>query len=295
MKPIFRRLVIQTACVVGLTACASPPPPPTIPPLTIYAVTAQMELLRLRADQPQQVLERRALSGLAAGDRIAGLDYRVARGVLYAMAENGRLYTVDTQKARLVPVAATAPANWPVQGTVTDIDFNPTVDRIRVISSTGQSLRLHPETNAVVDSQADQTGLQIDGALRYVEGDSQAGRQPNVAGVGYTYNKTNEKITTNYVIDRSTGTLAVMGSIEGTVPVVSPNTGQLKTVGRLGLGALDSAYFDISDVSNTPLLVARKAGATQTRLYLLDLQSGQAREVGVIAQGEALLGIAIEP
>jgi hypothetical protein len=296
MKPVYRRLLIQAACVGGLAACASTPPPPPVPPLTIYAVTAQMELLRVRADQPQQVLERRALSGLAAGERISGLDYRVSRGVLYALADSGRLYTVDTQQARLLPVVAAAPANWPVQGQVIDIDFNPTVDRVRVISSTGQSLRLHPETNAVVDSQPDQAGLQIDGALRYVAGDPQAGQAPNVAGVGYTYNKTNEKITTNYVIDRSAGTLAMMGSAEGAVPMVSPNTGQLKTVGSLGLtGALESAYLDISDVSNTPLLAARTVGSTSTRLYQLNLQSGRAQEIGVIGRGEALLGMAIEP
>jgi hypothetical protein len=294
MKFAPLRSILSFVVVAGLTACASAPAP-TVPPLTVFAVSEQMELLRVQASAPQKVLDRRPVSGLAAGERITGIDYRVARGVLYALSDKGRLYTLDTAQARLTPVASAAPANWPVQGSVIDIDFNPTVDRIRVISSTAQSLRLHPETNAVVDSQPEQAGLQIDGALRYVAGDINAGRSPDVAGVAYTYNKTNDKITTNYVIDRATGTLAVMGSLEGVTPVVSPNTGQLKTVGSLGLGPLQSAYFDISDVANTPLVAARKVGDSSTRLYTVDLLTGRAQEIGVIGRGEALVGLAIEP
>jgi hypothetical protein len=241
------------------------------------------------------VLERRMLSGLPADEQLRGMDYRVARGVLYAVTDSGRLYTVDTAKAHLQPVAPAAPAFWPVQGGVTGFDFNPTVDRIRVVSASAQNLRLHPETNAMVDGDAANPGVQPDGALRYAPDDRQAGRRPDVAGVAYTYNKKDEKLTTNYAIDRALGALLMQGSLEGAQPVVSPNTGLLRTVGLLGTGPLSEAHFDISDVANTALLAARAAGQNTTRLYQLDLGTGRARELGVVGGGERLLGLAIEP
>ncbi len=286
-------LALASGLSLLLTACALSTA--SLPQDTVYAVTRQHELIRFKADRPQLVLDRRALSGLAPGDSVRGIDYRVARGVLYALADSGRLYTVDTAQARVEPVVVSAPAPWPVQGGVSGFDFNPTVDRIRVVSSSAQSLRLHPETNAVVDGNPTEPGLQLDGALHYVAGDRHAGRTPDLAGVAYTYNQKNEKITTNYAIDRALGALLMQGSAEGAEPVVSPNTGQLRTVGLLGTGPLAEAHFDISDIANTALLAARPVGQTQTRLYRLDLASGRATELGLIGQGEPLAGLAIEP
>ena len=287
------RPLLAVGLALLLTACASPVA--RGPQETVYAVTERMELIRFKSDRPDVVLERRALSGLPAGESLRGIDYRVARGVLYALADSGRLYTVDTAQARLTPVAAAAPLPWPVQGQVTGFDFNPTVDRIRVVSSSAQNLRLHPETNAVVDGDAAQPGVQLDGALRYLAGDRHAGRTPDIAGVAYTYNKKDEKLTTNYAIDRALGALLMQGSAEGAMPVVSPNTGQLRTVGLLGIGALSEAHFDISDVANTALLAARPTGQAQTRLYQIDLGSGRTSEIGRVGSGERLLGLAIEP
>ena len=85
----------------------------------------------------------------------------------------------------------------------------------------------------------------------------------------------------------------MQGSREGQMPVVSPNTGQLRTVGKLGVGQLEDAALDISDVRNTPLAALRVAG--QTRLYLLNLNTGQASLLGIVHDGRALWGMAIEP
>ena len=291
----YRRPLLLLASGLSLLLVACATPTAKVPQETVYAVTERMELIRFKSDRPGVVLERRALSGLQAGESLRGIDYRVARGVLFALADSGRLYTVDIAAARLQPVAAAAPQPWPVQGQVVGFDFNPTVDRIRVVSSSGQNLRLHPETNAVIDGNANEPGVQLDGALRYVAGDRHAGRTPDIAGVAYTYNKKDEKITTNYAIDRALGALLMQGTLEGMLPVVSPNTGQLRTVGLLGTGTLSEAHFDISDVANTALLAARPAGQTQTRLYQLDLSSGRASEIGRVGNGERLLGLAIEP
>ncbi|MNT65811.1 hypothetical protein D3C72_2038200 [compost metagenome] len=116
-----------------------------------------------------------------------------------------------------------------------------------------------------------------------------------MVGAGYTYNPQDSKVTTNYAIDRARGALVMQGSREGATPVVSPNTGQLRTVGSLGLGPLSDASFDISDVGNVALLAARTAGDPRSRLYKVDLASGRAISLGVIGSGAALAGMAIEP
>jgi hypothetical protein len=77
--------------------------------------------------------------------------------------------------------------------------------------------------------------------------------------------------------------------------VVSPNLGQLTTIGLLGLGKLQDASFDISDVTNVPLAAVRTTDSKKTRLVQIDLKSGHARSLGTLGNGEPIAGLAIEP
>ena len=261
---------------------------------TIFAVTADMDLVKFNAGQPQRFLSRQKISGLGTGEKLVGIDFRVARGVLYALAGNGRLYTLDSATAILKPVGS-APSAVPLTGTLFGFDFNPAADRIRVVSDSGLNLRLHPDTGAAVDGNATLDGVQGDAALVYAEGDANAGKAPAIVAAGYTYNKQDEKITTNFALDRRLGTLVMQGSREGVAPVVSPNTGRLTTVGPLGLGELVDAAFDIADVSGAAFAAVRTAGAPRTRLYLINLTNGRAEFVGTVGDGAPVLGMAVEP
>jgi len=87
----------------------------------------------------------------------------------------------------------------------------------------------------------------------------------------------------------------MQGSREGTQPVVSPNAGQLRTVGPLGLGPLTDVSFDIADVGNTALIAVRTAADPQTRLHQVDLATGATRPLGLVGDGAPLVGLAIEP
>lgn len=278
-----------------LAACASPTPPePVGPPAKaeIVAVTASNHLLRFNAGQPQNVRERRPLKGLRDGDRLLGIDYRVARGQLFGLGVSGQLYRIDVAMALATPVGT--PAALPVDGSAWGFDFNPTVDRIRVVNQAGSNLRLHPDTGAVVDADPAAPGVQFDGRLAYAEGDANFGRAPRVVAAAYTYNKDNEKITTNYALDGAAGTLVHQGTKEGVTPAVSPNTGRLYTVGSLGIGPFDDATFDIADVDNAAYAgVLKKGGAT--RWYRLDLATGRASFIGTVGGGEAIVGAAVEP
>ncbi|MBL8359418.1 MAG: DUF4394 domain-containing protein [Rubrivivax sp.] len=284
---MYRRLAAHVTTAIlpaalALAGCASlqePEGPPRKE--TVYAVTDAAELIRFNAGQPRRILDRKPLSGLEPGDRLAGIDFRVARGVLYALSTSGRLYTLDAASGRLTRVG-TQPA--PLSAARHEVDFNPVADRIRVIADDGSNLRLHPDTGAVAAT---------DPALAYAPGDPHAGRAPRIAGAAYTYNKRNDKLTTNYAIDLALGTLVTQGSREGVEPAVSPNTGRLYTVGPLGTGAVDRASFDIADIDNTALAALQQGG--RTALHLVDLASGRATRIGTVGDGRALWGLAIEP
>lgn len=298
MKPFFfslvRRLGAAALAGVALAGCATGPAPDSSRGELVVAVTASHELITFHAGQPDRILERRPVTGLPAGERLVGIDFRVARGVLYALSQAGRLYTLDIPTGALRPVGP-APAVMGLRGTAFGFDFNPAADRIRVVSNTGQNLRLHPDTGAAVDGDTAVEGVQPDPTLRYAWSDIHAGRIPDIAGAAYTYNTQDSKITTNYAIDRTLGVLVMQGSREGTKPVVSPNTGQLRTVGPLGLGRLTDVAFDISDVGNTALIAVRTPTDSQTRLHLVDLATGAAKPLGTVGDGAPLLGMAIEP
>jgi Domain of unknown function (DUF4394) len=282
-----------------LGACSTVAPPETVGPQAreeIVAVSVSNHLLRFNAGQPQVVRDRSPLSGLAAGERLLGIDYRVARGELYALGASGQLYKIDVGAAKATAVGT--PVALPAATTVSPewgFDFNPTVDRIRVVNDAGWNLRLHPDTGAVVDSDANTPGLQFDGRLAYDAGDINAGEPANVVAAGYSYNKLNDKITTNYALDGAMGLLVHQGTKEGVSPPVSPNTGRLYTVGSLGIGPFAHASFDLSDITPTAYAGVRAAGARATLWHRVDLTTGRATFIGTVGGGEPLVGAAIEP
>ncbi len=287
---------LALGAVALLGACANrlnAEPPASTRPEQLLAITQQHELIRFNAGQPQRVLARHALQGLAAGERVVGMDFRVARGVLYVLADSGQLYTANTATGTLTPVGTASGAGPVLRGQRVGVDFNPVADRIRVVTASGQNWRLHPDTGAWVDADAAQDGVQGDGALAYAADDAQSGVTPHIAAAAYTYNKDNDKITTNYAIDLAAGRLVMQGSREGSTPAVSPNTGKLRTVGALGVARVADAVFDIADTNNAAM--AALDDGRRTRLYQLDLVSGKAQLLGTVGDGQALLGMAIEP
>lgn len=293
--PNFRLAAPATAvCAALLAACATTPPETVGPPAreTIHAVTAANRLLAFNAGQPQKILSDKALVGLRAGDRLVGIDYRVAKGQLFGLGASGQLYRIEAATAQATAIGP--PVALPAAGEY-GVDINPTVDRLRVVTDTGVNLRLHPDTGAVVDGDPAQPGVQFDGPLAYDAGDRLAGHVPRLVAAAYTYSKDNEKITTNYALDGAAGMLVHQGTKEGVTPMVSPNTGRLYSVGLLGTGPFARASFDISDVSNTAYAGITARDGEPTRWYRVDLTSGKATLIGTVGGGEAIVGSAIEP
>ena len=292
LVPVCGAALALGGCAVTGTEPAEAEGPPARE--TVLALTASGELLRFNAGQPRRVQSSVPVKGLRPGDSLVGIDFRVAKGVLFAVGRMGQVYTLDSASGQLTAVGSGTPS-VALLGQRFGVDFNPALDRIRVVSDTGQNLRFHPDTGAQIDFDPATPGPQADPDLRFAPGDAQQGHRPQVVSAAYTYNTRDEKLTTNYVLDARLGTLAMQGSLEGAMPVESPNLGVLRTVGPLGTGPLTDASFDISDVRNTALAVVRTPQHPRARLFRLDLATGQATAVGTVGQGQPLIGMAIEP
>lgn len=285
---------LAALALAGLTACTTMAPEPEGAERAekAVAVTGSNKLLKFNAGRPGRILATLNISGLQAGETLLGIDYRVSKDQLYALGSSGRLYTLneDTAVASVVGM----PFAVKLEGTQFGFDFNPTVDRIRVVSNTGQNLRLHPDTGAVVDGNANLDGLQTDGKLSYAAGDANFGKSPMVVGAAYSYNKADTKITTNFALDAATGALVTQGTREGVVPGVSPNTGQLLTVGAMGM-PFTTASFDIQALSDVAFAALNGETAAASRWVTIDLKTGAARSLGTVGGGERVVGIALEP
>ncbi|MBE1467412.1 DUF4394 domain-containing protein [Kibdelosporangium phytohabitans] len=209
------------------------------------------------------------VTGVARNDRLIGLDARPATGGLYALSRSGQLYRIDAKTAVATPVGAPIA----LQGKAIGFDFNPTVDRIRVVTDTGQNLRLHPDTGAVAGT---------DSPLSY-PGEN---RTPQVTASGYTNSVAGATSTALYGLDSARDSLVKQGSLPGETPVVSPNTGQLTTIGRLGLNISAVNGFDITGTASAGTYNPRDYKAVAavrahglTLLVSVDLTTGQARVV----------------
>lgn len=263
-------------------------------PTSAWGLNDQHVLFNVNPYQPDVVLKSVSLTGLQGNDQLIGIDYRVARGDLYGLANSGRIYVINTSSGKALLVDGSDAVPEMARGPY-GFDFNPAADKLRVVGNKNRNLRLNPDNGAKVDFDKKTLGVQTDPNLVYDSQDSMAGEFPDIVAAAYTYNPNDSKLTTNYAIDRRNGKLLMQGTKEGIKPSVSPNQGVLYTVGDLGIGPLKDASFDISDVSNTAFAVLLPASDQTTILVEVDLATGKASEIGTFGNGSHVVGFAIEP
>ncbi len=289
----IRRTFAGTAAALLLAGCATMTGAP-LRPDTIYAVTGANTLIRFNAGRPAQPDASVSISGLAAGENLYGIDFRPANGKLYAAGSSGRIYILDTESGAATAVGSGIFTGL-IQGDEFGFDFNPVVDRIRMVDNAGNNFRLHPETATLIDGSAMMDGVQPDAMLRYSREDANAGKLARVAAVAYT-NGHGAKWTTNFAIDAAQATLVTMGRPEGTTPAKTPsnpNEGQLFTIGRLGVMTGKRVAFDIHSVRRSAYASFQEGDVSA--LYEIELASGVASRIGPIGKGQLVRGIAIAP
>jgi hypothetical protein len=203
-------------------------------PTSLYAVTADNRLWRFTPFAPGVINRDLEITGLAAGERIVGIDVRPATGELFAVSDASTIYVVDPATGAATAIGGSF---MPIiDGDLLGFDFNPTVDRIRLVDDGGQNLRLNPETGQI-GSNPDTGAPTIDGETAYAATDSSAGARPTLTGAGYTNSVADAESTRLYVIDTAQDVLAIQDP---------PNDGVLWTVGSLGVDLDGPVGFDIA-------------------------------------------------
>jgi hypothetical protein len=190
-----------------------------------------------------------ALTGLAANESIVGLDFRPANGGLYAISNQSRLFSVNTASGALTVIGS--PLLTALSGTSFGFDFNPTVDRIRLVSNTGQNLRLHPDLGTVVS----------------VDGNLNPGT-PFVTAAAYTNNIAGATTTTLFVIDSQTDMIYRQDP---------PNNGTLVAIGSLGVDVDADSGFDIGGNSAGAFALLKVNNVAS--VYSINLATGAATKV----------------
>jgi hypothetical protein len=147
------------------------------------------------------------------------------------------------------------------------MDFNPMVDRIRVVASDGASARLNPATGTVVAN---------DTVITFAPNDPNTGA-PLVTGIAYTSNYPGASSTTLHAYDYNND---VLGTIGGAGGVPSPNGGQLFTSGPSGVLASIGLGMDIGDRSGIAYVSVAPSGTTQEVLYRANLTTGALTSLG---------------
>ena len=258
--------------------------PATVTGQLAYAL-AGTTLLTFDTALPGTIRTSTGVTGLAPGQTLVGLDVRPATNTLYAlgfnpMAQDYTLYTLNSLTGALTAVN-TAPIALALGTGKIGFDFNPTVDRIRVVSTNRANFRLNPVNGTVVAP---------DGLLTYAPGDANAARTPSIAAAAYTNSFGGSTATELFDYDQNANVLALQSP---------PNDGTLVTRGGSGLTVntaapnLDLDIFSASAGNNAAYLVATSGTSNNSILYTVNLANGTATAVGPVGNGIAVSNIAM--
>jgi Domain of unknown function (DUF4394) len=188
----------------------------------------------------------KAITGLNVGESIVGIDFRPATGQLYGLATtvigNARLITFNLSTGATAGVGTGFSIT--LGTTAAGFDFNPTVDRIRVVTNVGQNLRLNP----------------IDGTIAAIDVNLNPGT-PTATSAAYTNNFAGATTTSLFVMDATK--LYIQNP---------PNAGTLIEVGTLGVTVDAQSGFDIGGKSNNAFSLLTVGNST--KVYSVNITSG---------------------
>src|SRR5262245_19791155 len=255
-------------------------------PATLVGLTTNNALITFDSAAPTRILRSVQVTGVAAGEDLVSIDARPANGQLYGLTNKNTLYTVSLATGKATRVGTGPAAFLPTGGSRFGIEFNPNVDRLRAVNNADQNYRLNPANGAVVDGDPVTAGTQPDTPLAFATTDSNAGKNPNVIEVAYDRNFQGTGLTTLFGIDTNLDALVTVGGIDGTP---SPNGGQLSTIGALGVAAGGRVGFDVAADGTAYASLVSMNGLGTSRLYTVNLMTGQATSVGSIGNGSIFL------
>ena len=247
---------------------------------TIYGLTSDGKLVSFTATAPANILTTMAVSGLASGQTLVGMDVRPATGEIIVLGYNA---TTDSATVyALNPTTAVATAKGASikltgLGASVGFDFNPTVDRIRLVSKTGKNYRLNPNNGAIAAT---------DSTLRYASTDTNTGKTPGASACAYTNSYIAATSTALYTYDETQKVLTFQNP---------PNDGILNTQPAFSVIASTAMLSDL-DIYTEPTTFASTAfalvrtGALDS-LYSLNIANGTFTKIGAL--GTNIIDIAV--
>lgn len=229
-----------------------------------------------------------AITGMTAGQTVAGIDYRPTTGELFALGHNSstgdaQLYTLNAATGAATVINSTPVTLTLGSNSAVSFDFNPTVDRIRVVGANKKNYRLNPLTGAIAATDAD---------LAYAVGDINAAASAAIGASAYTNSYINSTTTTLYNYDMNLNIITTQNP---------PNAGTLNTVGSSGIivntvtHSIDmDIYMDPISVNNIAYLAANTGANVNDNLYSINLSTGVVTIMGLIGTGLNVKNIAVE-
>ena len=230
---------------------------------TVYAIAGGgSTLIRFQSNNPSNV----TVVGNFGGDAtfLDALDFRPATGELFGYLDStDSFYRVNLATGVLSQATVgspTAPTNTFQLG----LDFNPVLDRARIVTDSAQNIVFNPLTGTAASFTN----------LAYALGDANANASPNIIDNAYSQSFAGSLATTQYAIDYGTGSLVTLAN----------NAGTLTTVGSLGVSTGIYTGFDIFTGSgnvDVGYAILTAPGGSPS-FYTINLASGQATLVGAI-------------
>ncbi|GCL62199.1 DUF4394 domain-containing protein [Pseudaquabacterium pictum] len=245
----FTRAALATAALTLATAGAQA--------ITLVGLTSAGQLARIDTGNIAGATTT-AITGLAAGDRLVGIDQRPKDGKIYGISLSNQLYTINEMTGTATQVAMLAtPA---VQaGLGYGIDFNPVADfgtgaSLRLVSSAGGNFAVNAGTGGVTTATSIAAGYT---AVAYTN----SMPMPTAAPAS----------TALYYINTSTDMLMMAPS--------AFNNPTISAVGALGVDALRANGFEIANGMGYAALNLDD-GTLGTGLYGINLATGGATLLG---------------
>lgn len=244
-----------------------------------------------------------AITGLIAGDTLVSIDRRPQNGFLYGLgynATNGtvQLYNISSQTAvataigvvgGFVAADGVTPVRIGADATTTfGIDFNPTVDRVRVVNSIGQNFRMNPNNGALVDGDTTVAGVGVnmDGGIN--------GPTISVQETAYTNSAPNVTTTTQYTVDQTIDALCIQNPPNaGTQTVCAPLSVPIETVQGFDIPPSVTVAMPSAVATGSGTAVVRASGRSVDELVNINLSTGGVTTLGQISP-TGVIGIALQ-
>jgi len=250
----------------------------------IVGVTVQNNIVTFNQATPGTLISNLAVSGLNPGEQLLEIDLRPATGEIFGITSDNRITRIDPVTGIATPFATSF---VPSLGSGRySIDFNPTVDRIRVVGSNTDNRRLNPITGASV--AASDTLLTIAASTG----------SPFIASTAYS-NSLNGVLpgsTRQFVIDSRTALLGEVGSMAG--GNASFNGGVISFIGGLGFanGTLsENVGFDIFGPTGEAFVSLQPFGSSSSSFGTIDLNTGAYTAIGNVGGGVGLRSLTAIP